>query len=423
MNRQISRVALASLVLLAALIVATTYWQTWASGGLAARQDNEIQRVAQFEIKRGQDLRRRTARRCSRRTSRKKVNGQDALLPHLPDARVRLAGDRLLDAEPLARRARARGERYLTGVERGPRHDPRHARRPAQGHDDQGQRPRAEPASRRRRGSRSSCSQGKCGAAVVLNPKTGRRLRDGLVAELRPEPDREAERLRADPGDEGAVRARAARRSSTAPRRASSRRARRSRRSPRRPRSTTASTRPSSTLRRPRLLHRVRQAGLRTRSTRTGPRRSGTSNFVQAYEHSINAVFCNIGKKLGARADPRRGEEVRLLLGAAARDARRDARSASGLYNRRRASSSTRSTRDYSQVDPGRLAFGQERMLVTPLQMAMVAAGDRERRQRDDSRQLVKQVRSPGGTVVTSCTRSVYSAGDEAARRPPRSAT
>src|SRR5262249_8059857 len=42
-NRQISRVALASLVLLGALIVATTYWQTWASGGLAARQDNEIQ--------------------------------------------------------------------------------------------------------------------------------------------------------------------------------------------------------------------------------------------------------------------------------------------------------------------------------------------------------------------------------------------
>jgi len=53
MNKQISRVALVALVLLAALILATTYWQTWASGGLAARQDNEIQRVAQFEIKRG----------------------------------------------------------------------------------------------------------------------------------------------------------------------------------------------------------------------------------------------------------------------------------------------------------------------------------------------------------------------------------
>ena len=53
MNKQISRVALASLVMLGALIVATTYWQTWASGGLAARQDNAIQRVAQFEIQRG----------------------------------------------------------------------------------------------------------------------------------------------------------------------------------------------------------------------------------------------------------------------------------------------------------------------------------------------------------------------------------
>src|SRR3954469_15813350 len=53
MNRQISRVALASLVLLASLIVATTYWQTWATGGLAARQDNAIKQVAQFEIKRG----------------------------------------------------------------------------------------------------------------------------------------------------------------------------------------------------------------------------------------------------------------------------------------------------------------------------------------------------------------------------------
>ena len=53
MNKQISQVALAALILLAALIVATTYWQTWASAGLAAREDNEIQRVAQFEIRRG----------------------------------------------------------------------------------------------------------------------------------------------------------------------------------------------------------------------------------------------------------------------------------------------------------------------------------------------------------------------------------
>ncbi|MBV8598443.1 MAG: hypothetical protein JO017_06435, partial [Actinobacteria bacterium] len=53
MNRQISAVAIASLVLLTSLIVGTTYWQTWAEGGLAAREDNSIQRVAQFEIRRG----------------------------------------------------------------------------------------------------------------------------------------------------------------------------------------------------------------------------------------------------------------------------------------------------------------------------------------------------------------------------------
>src|SRR5919202_890173 len=53
MNRQITRVAFVSLALIAALIVATTYWQTWAAAGLADRQDNAIQRVAQFTIKRG----------------------------------------------------------------------------------------------------------------------------------------------------------------------------------------------------------------------------------------------------------------------------------------------------------------------------------------------------------------------------------
>ena len=54
MNQQISRVAVLSLLLLTALIVATTYWQVWAAPGLAARQDNQLERVAQFRIKRGQ---------------------------------------------------------------------------------------------------------------------------------------------------------------------------------------------------------------------------------------------------------------------------------------------------------------------------------------------------------------------------------
>ena len=75
-NRQISQVALVALVLLAALIVATTYWQTWAAAGLAAREDNEIQRVAAVRDRPRPDLRRRRQDGARRRTSRKKVGGQ-----------------------------------------------------------------------------------------------------------------------------------------------------------------------------------------------------------------------------------------------------------------------------------------------------------------------------------------------------------
>jgi hypothetical protein len=53
MNRQLTRVAGVAMGLLVVLVLATTYWQTWARPSLADRQDNEIQRVAQFEIKRG----------------------------------------------------------------------------------------------------------------------------------------------------------------------------------------------------------------------------------------------------------------------------------------------------------------------------------------------------------------------------------
>src|SRR5207248_2919815 len=53
MNKQIGRVTVVALLLLAALVVGTTYWQAWAVGGLENRQDNAIQRVAQFTIRRG----------------------------------------------------------------------------------------------------------------------------------------------------------------------------------------------------------------------------------------------------------------------------------------------------------------------------------------------------------------------------------
>ena len=53
MNPRIVRLTYVSLTLVAALVVMTTYWQTWAAPALADRQDNAIRRVAEFSIDRG----------------------------------------------------------------------------------------------------------------------------------------------------------------------------------------------------------------------------------------------------------------------------------------------------------------------------------------------------------------------------------
>ena len=70
MNRQITRLALAGVVLLGALIVATTYWQTWAAGDLADRQDNAdpARRAVHDRARRDHDA----AARCSRATWRRR---------------------------------------------------------------------------------------------------------------------------------------------------------------------------------------------------------------------------------------------------------------------------------------------------------------------------------------------------------------
>ena len=56
MNKQLLHVSVAALVLLAALLVSTTYWQTWAVGDLADKQDNSIQLVTRLTVNRGKIL-------------------------------------------------------------------------------------------------------------------------------------------------------------------------------------------------------------------------------------------------------------------------------------------------------------------------------------------------------------------------------
>jgi peptidoglycan glycosyltransferase len=105
----------------------------------------------------------------------------------------------------------------------------------------------------------------------------------------------------------------------------------------------------------------------------SGPEVFNSVDFTQALQHSINAVFCEIGKTIGG---------IRIL--ETARDfgfysvppleTPVNERAISGVYNKHRLFF----PKSESQVDPGRLAFGQGPETadprVTPIQMAMVAA-------------------------------------------------
>jgi peptidoglycan glycosyltransferase len=102
----------------------------------------------------------------------------------------------------------------------------------------------------------------------------------------------------------------------------------------------------------------------------SGPEAFGNVTFAEALQHSINAVFCEVGKGLGPLAVLEQAERFGFY-DVPPLETPEDERRASGLYERGRLFFPA----DPNAVDPGRLAFGQERMLVTPLQMAMVAAG------------------------------------------------
>ncbi len=94
----------------------------------------------------------------------------------------------------------------------------------------------------------------------------------------------------------------------------------------------------------------------------------GTIDLTNALAYSVNSVFCNIGKKLGAKkildTAKRFGFYERPPL-----ETPSDERLASGLYDDGRLFY----PKVDANVDAGRMAFGQERMLVTALQNAMVA--------------------------------------------------
>jgi peptidoglycan glycosyltransferase len=360
MNKQVSQVGVVALVLIIALIVGTTYWQTWANAGLADRQDNAIRLVAQFSIDRGK-IYAADGKTLLATNVTKHVSGQTLYFRRYP------TGPLFSDVVGYSTQTHnqtglERGYNdYLTGSNANLDTVFRKTVDKLKGATIRGNdliltiRPGAQAIAQR-------ALRGKCGAVVALNPSTGAVL--AMVSSPAYNPNliekHFSQALRSG-GKCGALINRA-----TAGRY--------------QPGSTFKVVTATAALNSGRFTpesefddpgyceeygQRVRNAG-----NPEAPEAFGRVSLFQGLEHSINSVFCNVGKTIGAGS----------ILSYAKRfgfydlpplETPENERVASGLYNRGRLFDPKHPE---TQVDPGRLAFGQERLQVTPLQMAMVAS-------------------------------------------------
>jgi peptidoglycan glycosyltransferase len=387
-NKQVSQIGVAALVLLAALIVGTTYWQTWANAGLAERQDNDIRLVADFTIKRGK-IYAADGRTLLATNVKKKIGGKTLYFRRYP------TGALFSDVVGYSTQTRNRTglERsyndYLTGSNANLDTVFRSALDKLRGSTVTGNdlvltlRPGAQYIAQR-------ALQGKCGAVVALEPSTGRVLVMATNPSYNPNLIEKhfAQATRTRAPCRGALLNRA-----TAGKY--------------QPGSTfkivtaaaaldTGRFTPDSHFYDPGYCEeygqRVRNAG-----NPEAPETFGSVDFNFAFEHSVNSVFCNVGKTLGAGTVLKYAERFGFYK-LPPLELPENERVASGLYDRR--GNLFKPKRPQFQVDPGRLAFGQERLQVTPLQMAMIAGAVANRGVMMRPH-LIERVVSPGGKTVT----------------------
>jgi peptidoglycan glycosyltransferase len=361
-NRQIQRLMLVGVLLIVGLIVATTYWQTWATAGLGDRQDNAIAQVAQFTVKRGL-IYASDGRTILAGDVKRKLNGQTLYFRFYPQ------GGLVAQTVGYSTQSRSRAglERslndFLTGSNANLDTVLRTTFDRLKGATVKGNSLVLSINLKAQRIAMDAL-KGKCGAAVAIEPATGRVLAMASTPTYNP----------------NFVESHFNRITQTG---AACRPA-----SPLLNRATAGLFTPGSSFKVITTAAALDSGKFTLDSTfddrgyceEYGKKVSnfadqgrvevfGHVSFTQALQHSINAVYCEIGKSLGAK----------VILDYAKRfgfyeppplETPAGERAASGLYNGSRVFFPKH---DY-QVDPGRLAFGQERMLATPLQMAMVAA-------------------------------------------------
>jgi penicillin-binding protein A len=355
MNTQISRVAVSSLVLLSALIVATTYWQVWAAPALAERRDNTIRQVAEFEIDRGRIFA-SDGRTVLARNERRRVGGKTLYFRRYP------TGGLYAHAVGYSTQLRSRTglERsqndFLTGANANLSTVVDTAFDRLRGSTIKGN---DVVLTLNPRGQRTAMSalQDVRGAVAAYDPSNGR------VLVLASRPTYNPNQIERQNGY-----ARILRRSGSP-----------------------LVNRATSGLYPPGSIFKVVTGAAALESGKFTPESRfndpgycieygrrvenydtttpfGNVNLHQAMQSSINSVFCEIGKKLGGLEILEQSRRFGFYSDPPL-DTPPEERSASGLYD----DGKLYQPEDNFKVDPGRLAFGQERMLVTPIQMAMVA--------------------------------------------------
>ncbi|HEY2541879.1 MAG TPA: penicillin-binding protein 2 [Gaiellaceae bacterium] len=367
MNNQLTRLALVAVLLLTALIVATTYWQAWDAGSLAARQDNAIELVSQFQVSRGLILTSngKTVIAANRRIKRA---GQKFFFRRYP-----LGG---FLAQTLGYSTSARSQTgleesldgYLTGATTNLSNAIQRTLDRLGGGTVYGDNVQltinagAQQLAQQLLGNR-------CGAVVAMNPRTGAILtmassptfNDNLIE--KPGGFAKVLKTKGACGDSSALLNRTTDGLFT-------------------PGSTfkmvtaaaaldSGAFTPTSGFTDPGYCTEYgKQVKNALNPDQNGPESYGHVTLAQGFQHSINSVFCNVGKQLGAKTildyTKRFGFYSTPPLETPANQ-----RLPSGLYNLGKL---WFPKHPETQVDPGRLAFGQERMQVTPLQMLLVGA-------------------------------------------------
>jgi penicillin-binding protein A len=351
-NDQIRRLAFVAVALLVSLVVATTYWQTWAPGGLAARQDNEILRIAEFQVRRGEI---RDNGQLVARSVPQKVEGKTLFFRRYPlgGLAVHLVG------YSTAGRARVGLERSLnsrlTGTDRslGSLLDEAKGK-PIQGNDVYTTlKLAAQRVALEALGSR-------CGAVAAIDPRSGRLLVLASTPTYNPNlVERKFDLIQKIAAECSPA-------------------------SPLLNRATQGLYPPGSTFKVVTAAAAIDSGKYTVDSEFDDPgycmaygkrvnnfdtsRPFGRIPLSTALQFSVNSVFCNIGKELGAKRILTTAKKFGFYAPPPL-ETPPDERQPSGLYRNRTLWFPERS----SDVDAGRMAFGQERLLVTPLQMAMVA--------------------------------------------------